>query len=184
MLFDTIAPQTVGQAGMGLNVAGSVMSVIGAFAGAQSQRSALAFQADMARINQAIAESNARGALMVGQREVQRSRLATAQLKSTQEAGMAANGIDIGEGSAARVRTSTDFMGEVDANTIAANAIRAAFGYRTQATNFGIDATMKDASASAVSPVMAAGSSLLTGAGRVASSWYAMVGGPGRTGPG
>jgi len=175
MLFDNVAPQTVGQLGVGLNLAGSVMSVIGAFAGAQAQRSSLAFQADMARINQAIAESNARGALMAGQREVQRSQLATAQMKSTQEAGMAANGIDIGEGSAARVRTSTDFMGQVDANTIAANALRAAYGYRTQATNFGIDATMKDASAQAVSPLVAAGTSMLTGAGRVASSWYALV---------
>jgi hypothetical protein len=27
-------------------------------------------------------------------------------------------------------------MGEIDKNTIAANAVRAAWGYRTQATNF------------------------------------------------
>jgi hypothetical protein len=34
------------------------------------------------------------------------------------------------------VLTSTDVMGQIDKNTIAANAVRSAWGYRTQATSF------------------------------------------------
>lgn len=173
-LFDSANPGPTGDLGMGLNIAGSVMSVIGAFAGAQAERSRLQFQADMDRVNQAIAETNARAALMVGQREAQAVMLRTGQIKASQEASMAANGIDIGEGTAARVRTSTEFMGQTDVNTVAANAIRAAFGYRMQGTNFGIDATMRSAAADSVSPWMSAGTSLLTGAGRVAPQWYAL----------
>lgn len=171
-LFDSANPGPTGDLGMSLNIAGSVMSVIGAFAGAQAERSRLQFQADIDRVNQAIAETNARAALMAGQREQQAVMLRTGQIKSSQEAALAANGIDLGVGSAARVRTSTEFMGQTDVDTIAANAIRAAFGYRMQGTNFGIDATMRGAAAEAVSPWMSAGTSLLTGAGRVASQWY------------
>ena len=65
-------------------------------------------------------------------------------------------------------------MGQTDVNTVAANAIRAAFGYRMQGTNFGIDATMRSAAADSVSPWMSAGISLLTSAGRVAPQWYAL----------
>jgi len=168
-----------GTLGPQLQMAGGVMSVIGAFAGAISQRQTLKFQAELARINEAIAESNARAALMMGQREEQRSRLSTAQMKSTQEVGYAAAGVDLGVGSAARVRTSTDFMGEIDANTIHANAVRAAFGYRTQSTNFGMEASIRSTAGNAVSPWLQAGSSLLTGAGKVAAGWYALAQGSG-----
>jgi hypothetical protein len=44
-----------------------------------------------------------------------------------------------------RVLTSTDLVGEVDANTIAANAIRAAWGYRTEAANHRGQALMSSA---------------------------------------
>lgn len=166
-------PQDIGLFGVGTQVAGGIMSVIGAFYGAQSQQRMLQAQADIDRINAATAESSARTALMIGQREEQRSMLQTAQLKGRQTAGMAANGIDLGEGSAARVLTDTDIMGQIDRNTIAANAVRQAWGYRTQAVNFSNDATFKDSQSEGISPWMGATSSLLTSAGSVASSWYA-----------
>jgi len=94
---------------------------------------------------------------------------------------MAANGIDIGQGSAAELQASTDIMKEIDANTLTANAIRHAFGYQTQATNArtqGVNARnaalAQQAAASGISPGMAGATSLLGSATKVAASWYGM----------
>jgi len=163
-----------GDASLGLQGIGGIISMMGAYVGAQGQKSNLRAQADIADINAATAERSAQATLLAGQREEQRSMLATANLKSSQQAGFAANGIDLGEGSAARTLTSTDVMGKIDANTIAANAVRSAWGFRTQATNYENEALTKRAGASAISPGMAAASSLLTSAGSVASNWYAL----------
>lgn len=157
---------------MGSAAIGGVMSVIGAISAAQGRKQQLAAEAEIQRINAAAAESAARSALMVGQREEQRSRLATANLKSKQQASLGANGIDLGEGSAARMIADTDILGAIDANTIAANAVQAAWGYRTQSVNYTNDARLKSATADAISPGLAGASSLLTSAGQVASSWY------------
>ena len=80
--------------------------------------------------------------------------------------------MDLGEGSAARVLATTDIMGQIDANTIAANATRTAWGYRTQGTNFKNEASMKRSAAGGMNPGLAAGTTLLTGANAVASNWY------------
>ncbi len=165
---------SLGQASFGMQGIGGILSMIGAFGSAIGQRSSLRAQADIADINATTAERSAQAALAAGQHEEQRSMLATANLKSTQKATLAANGVDLGEGSAARVLTSTDVMGEIDKNTIAANAVRTAWGYRTQETNFQNEAASKRSSAGAISPVMAAGTSLLNSAGAVASNWYAL----------
>lgn len=98
--------------------------------------------------------------------------LRTANLKSTQQAEFASHGIDLGEGSAARVLTSTDVMGTIDKNTIAANAVRAAWGYRTGAVNASNAGLMANGSADALSAGAAGATSLLGSAGSVAQNWY------------
>ena len=147
---------------------------LGAYMGARSQKQSLQFQADIAEINAKAYERSAQGELLAGQREEQKSRLATANLKGTQTARLAASGVDIGEGSAARTLASTDIFGDIDANTIAANAVRSAWGYRMQGTNARNDALMKRASAGAINPLLAAGTTALTGAAQVAGSWYSL----------
>lgn len=146
---------------MGLQGAGLASSVVGSYYSAKSQKNALGLQADLA-------EYQAQNALVQGEREEQRSRLSTANLKSTQRASLAANGVDLGEGSAARVLTSTDYLGEVDAQTIKRNAILNAWGYRTEAT-------MKRASADSISPGLSAFTSFLGSGTQVASSWYSLA---------
>lgn len=166
------AAQGTGQFGLGLQAAGGFMSVMGALGSAWGSKIALDGQAELARINAQIMETNARGTLQAGAREVQRSQLATSQLKGRQRAGMAAHGVDLGEGSAARVLTDTDVMGEIDANTIAANAVRSAWGYRTQSVNFQNEAIQKSSAADSMAPWMSAGGMLMDKAGSVAQSWY------------
>lgn len=178
--------------------AGMATSAIGASASASGQKSQLQYQAAMGTLNAAMAESDASllelnasisetqadMAVGMGQREEQKLRLGSAQLKSRQRVALAASGVDMGVGSAARVLATTDYMTEVDAGEIRANAARAAFGYkvqtvnqkaaamsaRTQGVNYSAGSAFASASASGISPSLAGVSSLLGSAGSVAPS--------------
>jgi hypothetical protein len=150
---------------------GALSSANSARAAAESQKSQLSFQAGIADINARLSETAAQSTLLSGQREEQKSRIATANLKGTQRASLAANGVDLGEGSAAQILTSTDVLGEIDANTIAANALQSAWGYRTQGANHKAQATSSRAASGAISPDAAFTTSLIGGAGQVAASW-------------
>lgn len=165
--------------GVALGYAGLATSVIGAIGGyfasknqAASLKSSLEFQSDMAKINQRIAEGQAQSILAQGQQQIARQTLQAGQVKSRQRAAMAANGIDIGEGSAAEVTATTDLIKEIDSNQINANAVRAAWGMRTQSVNYGNQSLLQGASAQSINPSAAGVSSLIGSAGGVASSWY------------
>jgi hypothetical protein len=164
--------QGVGQFGMGLQIAGALSSAIGSYASARAQKSQLRMQAILDGINAKAADSSADATLAAGQHEEQASMLRTAQLKSTQQADFAAGNIDLGEGSAARVLTSTDVMGAIDKNTIAANAVRQAWGYRTGAVNDRNQGVFASAAADSINPTVGGATSLLGSAGSVAQNWY------------
>lgn len=165
-------PNTMAMASLGAQGTGAAMSVIAAYQGAESQKNTLNASADIADINARMLESTAQSTLLTGQREEQKSRIATANLKSKQRTALAANGVDLGVGSAENILTTTDYMGEVDANTIQANAVKSAWGYRTQSVNESNKARTSRATAGGISPEGAAFTSLIGGAGQVASSWY------------
>jgi len=154
--------------------AGAASQAVGSYYQAQGQRANLRLQAEMAEINAKTIDQQAASALLAGQREEQRSRLSTAGLKGAQQARLAASGVDLGEGSAVRTLTDTDVMGEIDANTIAANAVRAAWGYRAEATNQRSSAVASRVRADAISPVAAVATSLIGSGTQVAASWYQM----------
>ncbi len=162
----------MGAAGMGLQVAGMFSSANAAKANAESTQINLQYKSDMAKLNAQLSESNAQATLLASERQVQGIKLRTAQVKSSQRASMAANGIDLGSDSAVNILTSTDVMGEIDANTAYANGVRSAWGYRTQAQNFTGEAAMASASASGINPGTAYSTTLIGGAGSVATSWY------------
>jgi hypothetical protein len=146
------------QAALAMQAAGSINQTVGAYYSARAQRSTLRFEADMA-------DRQAGQVIRAGQREEQRTRLATAQIKGRQRAAIARGGVDLGEGTAAQVLTSTDVLGEIDADTVRANAVASAWGYRTDAIN-------KRAAASTISPGMSALTTALGSGQQVASSWY------------
>ena len=163
-----------GSTALALMAAGTASSTVGSYYSAKSQQTQLSLQADIAEANAAIAEVGAQSELARGQREEQNVRMRTAQLKGSQRAALAANGVDVGEGSALNILDSTDYMGEVDANTVRANAIRSAWGYRTQGMNQQVDAVARRGTAAGISPGMASATSLLGGATDVASTWYTL----------
>ena len=162
------------QASLVTQIGGAATSAVGSYFSAGAQKAALQGQAALADTNARIAEIGAQSTLNQGQQQVANLTLKAGQLKGSQRAAMAANGIDLGEGNAAEVQASTDIMKEIDSNTLTANAVRSAWGYRTQAVNFQNDALMKRAGASSIDPGMAAAGSLLGSAGSVAGSWYSL----------
>lgn len=162
---------SAGAASLGAQAAGVGMSTVGAFMGAKAQQASLRSQARIAEINASIADAAARSTLMASERQEQSIRLRGAQTKASQRAATAANGIDIGVGTPVDIATSTDYITEVDANTAKANGIAAAWGQRIQANNLRREATASRASASGISPLLATATTLVTGAGQVASSW-------------
>jgi hypothetical protein len=169
-----VTPQQVGSFSMYAGLAGMATQAIGSFYSAKSQKSSLKFQAAMAEINARSAERSAQSVMLRGQREVGNLTLKAGQLKSTQRASMAANGIDIGEGSAAELQASTDLMKEIDVMTIQDNATREAWAHRTQGVNAQNEGVMARSAAGSISPFGSAAGSLLGSAGSVASSWYAL----------
>jgi hypothetical protein len=158
--------------GSGLQSAGLASAIVGSFYKSKADKSALRHQAAMQDINARLAETSAQTELTRGQREEHSVRLRTAQIKSSQRASMASNGIDLGEGTAANIQLTTDIMGEADADTVQANAVRSAWGYRTQSASYSSDAGMRRAGAAGISPIGSALTTALTGAGTVARNWY------------
>jgi hypothetical protein len=165
-----------GNIGQGAMIVGDIANLFGASSvakyNAKSQKSALKYQAEISAINARLAEISARSALDAGKHEAAQTGMQYGALKSRQRASLAANGVALGTGNAAEIQASTDILKQIDLNTIKNNAIRTAFGIRTQAVNSQAEARMFSASASGISPSSAAMTTLLTGAGSVADRWY------------
>lgn len=155
-----------------LQSVGMLGGMFSAYGSARSQKIQLRHQAEMSRINAEIAELGARQELENGQSAIAKQTMQAGQLKSSQRAALGASGVDLGYGSAAELLTSTDLLKEIDMNQLEANALRSAWGYRTEAVNMRGQAAMADVNARSINPWMSAASSLLGGAGQVATSWY------------
>lgn len=117
-----------------------------------TQKLSLGYQATLGEVNARISELGARSMLLQGERQEQAQRISTAQLKGAQRVAMAANGVDLGSVSAINIQTGTDVAGEIDANTIRANALRSAWGYRAQALNSENQAALARAMADNIDP--------------------------------
>jgi hypothetical protein len=150
---------------------GLLGSFAGSFYSAKAQKSNLQHQARMAEINARVAETGAKTELARGQAEYARHTLQAGHLKSAQRAALAANGIVMNEGSAAEMLAATDIMKEIDAQTIEENALRNAWGYRIQATDYRNQALMGRAQASSINPAGAGLQTLLGSAPMVAEYW-------------
>jgi hypothetical protein len=169
-----VSTGTLGQAALAGQGAGSAATAVGAYFNARSQKIALHGAAAMADLNAEQSELAAEQELARGNAAVAATSARAGQVKSAQRAALAANGVDLGVGSAVELQASTDIEKENDINTITANAVRAAWGQRVQATNYANDALTKRAGAGSISPFMAGATSLLGSASSIASSWYVL----------
>lgn len=142
------------------------------FFGAKQQRQDLSFQANMAEINANLYDLKAKDAMQQGRFAEQQYKMKAAQEKGQTRTSAASRGLDLSSGSVVNDLTGQDYIAEMDTNTIQANTIKSAFGYKTEAQNQRSQANMMRTSAKSISPTMAAFNSLLGGATNVASSWY------------
>ena len=149
--------------------AGLGFSMVSAYKQAQAQKAMMRYQAKVSANNAQVAEDQAQQEGVVGAQMEQASRLRTAQMFGSQRASMAANGIDLGEGVATDILTSTRAMGEQDALTIRDNTARRQWAMRVQGQNYIDESGASNASASVISPGMSAVGSLLGNASAVAS---------------
>lgn len=166
---------SVGMASLGAQGFGAGMSFVGSIFGAQSEKAQLQSQARIAELNAKVSDANARQIVRAGTIEESRVKMAGSQAKSSQRTQMTSSGIDIAGSNTALARlTGTDVITEVDANTVRANALRAAWGQRIESQNLRNQARSARATASSISPGLAGLTSLINSAGSVASSWYSL----------
>jgi hypothetical protein len=172
---------------IGLQVVGAVTSFLGARQEGQQQQNQANYQAAIARNNAQIAQNNKITALRLaedarkrGEAEAQTFSERVRRLQGTQRATLAANGVLVDSGSALDITQETAETGQLDALTIRSNAEREALGFQNQAVNFEAQSINQQAQANlnvmagnnAVASANRRGlSSLLTGAGSVASKW-------------
>lgn len=154
------ASPAMGYVGLGIQLIGALSAADGAASAAKAQRANLAAKARISRWQ-------ASQALMAGQGEEQAAMMQAGTVFHSQRAQLAANGVDLGTGSALDLLASTKVVGTRNAMQIRDNAERQAWTYNT-------DAALEDAGADAVHPWAEAAPSLLSSAGQVASSWYAL----------
>lgn len=130
-------------------------------------------QANIARINAQMMMSQYEATLRANERAVVQKTMAAGRAKSTQRAALAANGVAVGEGSAAELTASTDIVKEMDVNTMNSNALREAWGYRMKAVDYENQAIMAKAQKQSVGTNFAV--SLLGGAAQTGMSYMSMA---------
>lgn len=172
-------------AGVVLAAMGAVNSAIGGYFSAKSQRwqlksqaKSLEFQKSISEINARIAESEATGIEIAGQKQASMMAMRYGAAQAAMRASMAARGIDQSVGSAAEAMASTEFAKQSDMATINANAVRAAEAQRMQAQNYRTQATMQGVSAHniwasrrTISPEMEVAGSLMSSAGQIGGAY-------------
>lgn len=85
--------------------------------------------------NAQIAESQAADAIDRGRQDEAQFRLGVKATIGSARSNFAAQGVDVGSGSAADVQADAAFLGELDALRIRTNAQREALGYKADAEN-------------------------------------------------
>ena len=171
---DSWAPTTehVRAAGLGLSVGGVVAQSIAAYQQGLGNELAYGAQSDVLRTNAGLKEYQARHALARGARTQNNIWQKGASLKSDQIASMAARGLDITQGSPLSILSDTEFFTNANAAEAGDQAANEAWALRVQASGDEANADLMSARAHAERPGRDAGTTLLTGLGKVAASWY------------
>lgn len=159
--------------------AGALTSAIGARQQAQAQQQSLNYQSAVASNNAQISADQASLAMTNGQTATQAQDLKAGQIFGAQRAQLAASGVDLGQGSANDILTTTQFMANRDHATSIDNAMRQAWGYNVQAADQRANAAALTSMSSSINPNFNALTSLLGSAGGAARMWY---GGQGASG--
>lgn len=127
----------------GLGLLGAGVQAIGSIAAGNAQAAQANYAAQVSRNNQIIAEQNAAYATQAGETAAAQRGLQERAIAGKVAAGLAASGLDVNTGSAVDVRQTQAEVGQTDVNQIRQDAALRAYGYRTQASNFGANAQLE-----------------------------------------
>jgi hypothetical protein len=159
---------------MAMAAASATMSAVGSYKQGQQQKKMAQAQAQIAANNSAIAEQNAKDAIIAGQSQEQQSRMEHNQRAGAMRAQAGASGIDVGVGSALDAVGDATMMKEFDSLSIRDNAARTANNYYQQAADFTTQGNMAGVAGSnaAANGKWGAAGALLSGSSNVADNWY------------
>ena len=161
-------------------VTSATMQGVQASQNSDAQKQAADYNAQIANNNAITASQQRSSTLQQGELEAQNAMRKQASTIGDQRAQMAANGIDLTQGSAQDILASTKFLGGIDVNTIQSNAARQAWGYSVQGMNDKSAANLETSRANSINPsqigAMSAGTSILSSIGS-AATYYAAGGG-------
>lgn len=123
-------------------VASGIVGGISSYQQGKAQQAQAEYQAKVAEDNARIAQQNASNVRQEGIEESRMQRMKTLQTVSSQQTSMAANGLDISQGTPLDLIEDTATMGELDALTTQYNSETKAQAYEQQANNFNNQANL------------------------------------------
>ena len=158
-------------------VASTALGVTSGITSANQQKAYYEYQANVAKENAKIAESNAGLERQQGIEEARLQRMKMLQNVGSQQAAMAANGVDISQGTPLDVIEDTAAIGELDSLQTRYNYERRAVQYEQQAQNFSNQANMnlisgQNAYSAGRIGAIQTGLAGMSKIGDVASKWY------------
>jgi hypothetical protein len=122
---------------------GAGTNALGMIEGGEATKNMAAYQAQVAKNNQIIAEQNAQYSMEAGEAQAAAAGLKGAAVGGKVKAGLAANNIDVNSGSAVNVEQSQREQSQLDTETVLNNAELTSYGYRTQAVGYGAQAGLE-----------------------------------------
>jgi hypothetical protein len=149
-----------------LVVVGMAAAVAAAGVSAYGQVRSSNYQAKVAEQNAQIQENAGALALQRGAIAAGVERMKESQAEGSARAAMGGSGIDLQSGSSLDVLADSRMMNELDAQTVANNAAREAWGYKTAAVNDRAQAEL-----SRMSGRYGAAATLIGGAAQATSMW-------------
>lgn len=126
-------PTTIGQIGIGTNIAGGIFGAVGAEQQGQATQQMYNYQAQVQQINAQIDRQNAAFAINQGELQAQTSGLQAGQRMGQIKAAQASAGLDVNSGSDLKVQQSQQLVTNMDLTQIRSNANKSAYDFETQA---------------------------------------------------
>lgn len=146
-------------------IAAGAIQGAGALYGGMQANAQGKYESEVAKRNAALEVEAARESVLTGQDERRKFWREIGQVKGQQTASMAANNIDLGYGTAARVQDDTQMLANEDAKNLYRNIEERTRAHQINATNFVSEAkaARQRGKAALVGSVFSAASSLLGG---------------------
>jgi hypothetical protein len=138
MGVDPVSMAAIGS--MAATAAGGGIKAFGAYEGGQATQAQMAYQAQVAQNNAAIAKQNASWDIQAGEAAANDRGMKTRAEVGTATAHLAAGGVATGVGSAGQAVAGIKDIGMLDSMRIRSNAARQAYSDEVQATSFGAQA--------------------------------------------